>query len=398
MTVYDRWHRSNPKPEEERCKEHKLVPSEDHEKGDRWQVRYRDLNGHQKKKNFTLKTGKNPDIHADAYDAKIKTELSQGTWIDPLQDKVLLSDVILEWELSLFGDLRTKSNKLSKVERSILPKLGHRTLGELTHDSKHVQQWINHLEQERGFSPNTVISYKTLLGSILSFAVSKNRLSSNPLKDRTFIRFSSPARKKIIPYTLDELRKLEEELEEEYKPILSLGSDLGLRIGEIFALSPDDVMDHGVIHVATQLKRINNVYVFALPKGRKTRIVPLPKRTIDLIKRLPTKALTLPWDSPKGKLVTINVCVVRKGIGPFNPESVRRNWGKACKRAGIKDGRSGFHYLRHTYASRLLTAGVDIRALSEFLGHSDPGFTLRTYCHLMNNAVDGARRAIDDVP
>ncbi len=46
-------------------------------------------------------------------------------------------------------------------------------------------------------------------------------------------------------------------------------------------------------------------------------------------------------------------------------------------------------------ASVLLDSGENIKALAEYLGHSDPGFTLRTYTHLMPNSQDRARRAIN---
>lgn len=398
MAVYDRWHKTQPKPGEATCKEHKLVPSGEHGKGKRWLVRYRDNFGEQQKKSFDLKVGKNPDIHAEAYDAKIKVELSTRTWIDPDKGKIPLKDILPEWELTLFGDLKTKSLKLGKVKGSIRPMLGNRTLEELTTNSNHIQRWINHLEQERCFKPNTVVGYRTLLVGILNFAVRRGYLNSNPLLSRDFVRLTSPDAVKITPYTLDELNRLREELPDDLKPILSLGSELGLRIGEIFALSPNDIMDHGVVHVGTQLKRVNKTHVFALPKRRKTRIVPLPKKTRKMLDGLSVKSMTLPWDSPNGKPVTIDVYLTRSTLGPFNAESVRRNWGKACGRAGIHKDRQGFHHLRHTYASRLLSSGVDIRALSEFLGHSDPGFTLRTYCHLQSSATYAARKAIDDVP
>ncbi|MEP7023048.1 MAG: tyrosine-type recombinase/integrase [Actinomycetota bacterium] len=55
------------------------------------------------------------------------------------------------------------------------------------------------------------------------------------------------------------------------------------------------------------------------------------------------------------------------------------------------------HALRHFYASVLLDAGENIKALAEYLGHSDPGFTLRTYTHLMPNSPARTRRAIDRV-
>jgi integrase len=52
---------------------------------------------------------------------------------------------------------------------------------------------------------------------------------------------------------------------------------------------------------------------------------------------------------------------------------------------------------RHFYASTLLDAGESIKNLSEYLGHADAGFTLRTYTHLMKSSEDRTRRAIDAV-
>ncbi|MFA1551536.1 tyrosine-type recombinase/integrase [Actinomadura chokoriensis] len=72
-------------------------------------------------------------------------------------------------------------------------------------------------------------------------------------------------------------------------------------------------------------------------------------------------------------------------------------WKPALVRADVPATRdNGFHALRHHFASVLLEQGVDIRALAEFLGHADPGFTLRTYTHLMPSSRDRMRKAIDD--
>ncbi|MFF3321186.1 hypothetical protein [Streptomyces sp. NPDC002889] len=54
------------------------------------------------------------------------------------------------------------------------------------------------------------------------------------------------------------------------------------------------------------------------------------------------------------------------------------------------------HALRRAYASVLLDAGESIKALSEYLGHSDPGFTLRTNTHLLPSSETHTRKAIDD--
>ena len=65
---------------------------------------------------------------------------------------------------------------------------------------------------------------------------------------------------------------------------------------------------------------------------------------------------------------------------------------------GVPDTReNGCHALRHFYASALLDAGESIKALSEYLGHADPGFTLRTYTHLMPASDERTHRAVDAV-
>jgi site-specific recombinase XerD len=53
------------------------------------------------------------------------------------------------------------------------------------------------------------------------------------------------------------------------------------------------------------------------------------------------------------------------------------------------------HALRHPYASVLLDAGESVKALSGYLGHSDPGFTLRVYTHLLPTSHERTRSAVD---
>lgn len=74
-----------------------------------------------------------------------------------------------------------------------------------------------------------------------------------------------------------------------------------------------------------------------------------------------------------------------------------RVWHPALKACQVPRAReNGVHALRHCYASTLLDADETIKALSEYLGHSDPGFTLRTYTHLLPTSHDRTRKAVDD--
>ena len=87
----------------------------------------------------------------------------------------------------------------------------------------------------------------------------------------------------------------------------------------------------------------------------------------------------------------------------FNPYL----WKPALVAAGVISERTGrryepsreygMHALWHFYASVLLDAGESIKALAEYLGHADPGFTLRTYTHLMPNSPARTRGAVDRV-
>jgi integrase len=74
-------------------------------------------------------------------------------------------------------------------------------------------------------------------------------------------------------------------------------------------------------------------------------------------------------------------------------------WHHAFVRAELEQRRraDGMHALRHFYASALLAQGVSIKELAEYLGHADPGFTLRTYTHLVPSSFQRARAAIDGI-
>ncbi|MFE4922630.1 tyrosine-type recombinase/integrase [Streptomyces sp. NPDC056661] len=71
-------------------------------------------------------------------------------------------------------------------------------------------------------------------------------------------------------------------------------------------------------------------------------------------------------------------------------------WRPALDKVGVPRGRENrMHALRHFYASVLLDAGESIKNLSEYLGHHDPGFTLRTYTHLMPSSERRMREAVN---
>jgi integrase len=123
----------------------------------------------------------------------------------------------------------------------------------------------------------------------------------------------------------------------------------------------------------------------------------------------PPAKVTLPWRTPDGPPLTKLLLFSRKGDGPVRRSDFNMYaWKPALVGAGVipepKSGERhqaarehGMHALRHIYASVLLDAGENIKALSQYLGHSDPGFTLRVYTHLMPSSEGRTRRAVDTV-
>lgn len=167
-----------------------------------------------------------------------------------------------------------------------------------------------------------------------------------------------------------------------YQPLVTCGADLGMRQGEIFALSPDDLIRHirhgRAVHVQRQVKIIGSRPVFAPPKGGKERDIPLPAdveaRLMAHAERFPPAEVTLPWLTPDGPLVTVRLFFTNDAGGAIYRSTFNHHWwARDLKAAGVEPGReNGMHALRHHYASVMLAGGVDIRALSEFLGHTDP--------------------------
>jgi integrase len=187
--------------------------------------------------------------------------------------------------------------------------------------------------------------------------------------------------------------------------LIPLGAGCGLRQGEVFGWSPDDVAKGSdVLRVERQVKIVRGRMVFALPKRRKKREVPLSavvRAAVDeYVERFPPLAMTLPWEVPDGKPVTVRLLVYTRERNQLHRHSFNHHtWKPALREARVvMPGRAdSFHGLRHFYASALLDAGESIRGLAEYLGHADLAFTLRVYTHFMLSSSERTRRAIDEV-
>jgi len=148
------------------------------------------------------------------------------------------------------------------------------------------------------------------------------------------------------------------------------------------------------INVRQQVKLINSRPSPALPKFQKTRVVPLPEFVATLLAQHLETVGVLDGEQSLEPCIGGLLFYFRERT-PINKNYYNTHvWRPAILAAGITPSRSnGTHALRHFCASTWLEHGVSIRAVAEYLGHSDPGFTLRTYTHLMPKSDEYARAA-----
>jgi integrase len=235
----------------------------------------------------------------------------------------------------------------------------------------------------------------------MSAAVDDGLISRNPCRAGS-VRAPRVQRRKVIPWAAAQVADVRAALDARHGAMVDCGAGLGLRQGEIFGL-PLDAVDflRRTVRVRAQVRLVSNRPVFAPPKRGRERDVPLPGPVSAALaahlKHFPARPVTLPWLEPGGKPQTETLIFTTvRGLAFHRTTFNSEVWRPAREEAGLPNDReNGMHALRHHYASVLLAGGVDIRAVSEYLGHQDPAFTLRIYAHLMPGADDRARRAVE---
>jgi integrase len=239
------------------------------------------------------------------------------------------------------------------------------------------------------------------LSTILSAAVEDGLIASNPCAVSS-VKPPRVDRRRVVPWSVETVHRIIEGHPDEFRAMPVLGAACGLRQGEIFGVCLDAIdFLRRVVHVRQQLRLVQNQVVLAPPKGGREREIPLPDvasvAVAEHVQRFGTSTTELPWREPGRETRSFELLFTNRHGGPLTRAYFTYNaWKPALQAAGLERSReNGMHALRHHYASVLLENGVSIRAVSEYLGHHDPGFTLRTYAHLMPESEDRARAAID---
>lgn len=357
----------------------------------RYDVVYRDPDRRQRVKTYR-KLG-----NARAFAATTEADKQRGEWIDPAAGKVTFEAYAREWLENRSFDRSTREAVEGRLVVHVFPTLGRTQLRNVRPST--VQAWLRRVEH---LAPRT---RKLILGhvsAVFRSAVDDGLVARNPCAAGSLRPPRVPPRK-VVPWDRATVVAVREALPDRYQVVAMLGAGLGLRQGEAFGLSPDDVdWLRGTVHVRRQVKLIGGRQAFGPPKYGRERDVPLPASVRDwlagYLARWPARKVTLPWLDPEGgRPTTVPLVVTTRESGAVHRSYFnRRIWKPALRKVGVPPTReNGTHALRHFYASALLEGGENIRALSEYLGHADPGFTLRVYTHLMPSSGQRTRDAID---
>jgi len=228
---------------------------------------------------------------------------------------------------------------------------------ELNWDVEHINKYILYLLEEKACSHSYVNQTVN--------AIKQHLICQGVHHEHEIIEILRPKRQRKLPKVMDqeEVKKLfEVTVNVKHKTALMVAYSCGMRVSEVATLKIRDIDD------------ARGMVIIRQGKGRKDRISSLSERLskqLDIYRELyfPVEYL---FENPMRN-------------GPITERTLQKVFTDACEKAGIKKALS-FHSLRHSFATHLLEAGVDLRYIQELLGHANSK-TTEIYTHVSKKAL-----------
>ena len=336
-----------------------------------WVVRWREPDGTQRKKSFTLK--RDADRHLALVDASIVT----GDYVTPTSGKATVGEWAAVW-LDATADLKpsTRARYEQLVRKHVVPRWGTVPLSKVTHDG--VGAWVGQLVRD-GYAPGTVRQAYRVLSLVLSHAVRSRRLTRNVAEGVGLPR-ATRATPRFL--TMPEVRALAAAAGDDGVVVLVL-SMTGARFGEVVALRVGRV-DHvrRRLTIAESASEVGGVIEWGTPKTHAVRTVPFPRSLAEplAVACVGKGSDDLVFTSPEGGALR---------LGNWR----RRVFDPACKAAGITDLTP--HDLRHTAASLAIASGASVKDVQRMLGHASAAMTLDVYAGLYDDGLDDVADRLD---
>jgi integrase len=280
--------------------------------------------------------------------------------------EITLSELFEKWQAAIVPTLKTSTANVyvRSLNSRILPVLGETPIAKL--GRYEIELFL--AAKSKQYAKNTLRELRSSLSRVLSWAAANNWIEKNPVQGIKLPKGTGKAITRTV-LTPEQVTAISSKLKEPYATLILFLAVTGLRIGEAVGVQWADFDGE----VLTVQRRVYEGKPDALKTEKSKRSVPIPA---SLMARLETLGRKNKWvfSSAKGT--------------PVDPGNALRRYVQPVARdLGIKLG--GFHDLRHTLATDLITSGVSAKSVSEILGHASVGITLNTYTHPATKDFEG---------
>lgn len=308
-----------------------------------------------------------------------ESSMTLGEWLDKWLSDFLPGTI----RQSTLDGYRRNANNYIK------PNLGDAKLAFIT--TNDIQKMYNKLKKNgrirrhpdygNELADTTVIKIHTTLHSAMEAAVKNHLIQKNPTDGTKLPKKKQTPLRILSDADLDTLMKAIED-NEIWGDFFYTEITTGLRRGEICGLKWTDFDgENNTVHInrTIHMQKGGKIYEGEPKTGKGKRKIILPQSTADMLKK---RARISEW-------IFHDIYDPTK---PVKPSSAYYRMKIILKKAGLPSIR--FHDLRHTFATHALVSGVDVKTLSEILGHTKPSFTLDTYTHVTNDMKKRASKIV----
>lgn len=271
------------------------------------------------------------------------------------------------------------------ANKHVKPHLGRLDLQKVTPTD--VSRLFKLIEAD-GATANTIQAVRRTLRAAYGVAMKYGLVHDNPVS-KTF----APKLQRVerTHFTAEQIQKLLGALRgSPIENLVRFTLATGMRIGEASGVTWSAVdLEHQTVLVKTQLQRVNkNLVLKPLKTEKSTRTIPLVGHSLDSVQSERERqagadyvnALDLVFLNPWGR--------------PFDPKYVNDRLHDALSTAGLP--RVGMHTLRHSAATFMLMAGLNLHQVSRYLGHSQIALTSNLYGHVLDNAMRDAASKLQE--
>ncbi len=306
--------------------------------------------------------------------------------------RIRLADVCEEWldMKRLSVKQSTYARYVRLIRNHIVPELGELTLGQISSSvmNTFIYGKLEHgrLDHLGALSAKTVRDISIVLKSVLKYGEEEYRVGR--LATNTVL----PKKKKPVHDVLtgSELRRMRDWLMVNQSDTRCTGLLLcmytGMRLGEICALRWSDIdVKHKTICISHTVQRISNTS--HIPDCQRTGTDDLPRtlivmdepKSVSSFRIIPIPAEIYPTIREMHKATGANGYFLTGSERCVEPRNYQYFFKRILKKAELRD--VNFHILRHTFATRCVEMGMDVKTLSEILGHSSTNITMNYYVH-----------------